>query len=246
VSCDEPEERTLKRESIEEGRIERIASFSCDDPDELTVQRDIDEGRIEQIEGSIVSLKSKLEGGLVSLKSEITSRHEDILGMLRTLIGNSVLGKDEPEADIGVHILERPPSAPTSVVKKPAPTSVVKKPYFDHNEQPRLGTLARIAYPTADDLDAVELTWPEANCLQAGQWVNDVVIDFYVRYLKHSEEVEKAVFDRFYICSPFLYTKLFPEGNTLDESQIADEIYKWTKGCNMKEKNYILVPINKK
>lgn len=88
-------------------------------------------------------------------------------------------------------------------------------------------------------------------CLGIDQYLNDVIIDFYLKYL-HNEVLTEAQKAKTHIFSTFFYntltnTKLLGPTNDvkLTPAQKRHERVKnWTKHVNIFEKDYIIVPIN--
>lgn len=88
-------------------------------------------------------------------------------------------------------------------------------------------------------------------CLGIDQYMNDVIIDFYLKYL-HTEILTETQRAKTHIFSTFFYntltnTKLLGPSNDvkLTAAQKRHERVKnWTKHVNIFEKDYIIVPIN--
>lgn len=88
-------------------------------------------------------------------------------------------------------------------------------------------------------------------CLGIDQYLNDVIIDFYLKYV-HNEILTEEQRNKTHIFSTFFYntltnTKLLGKSNdrTLTAAQKRHERVKnWTKNVNIFEKDFIIVPIN--
>lgn len=88
-------------------------------------------------------------------------------------------------------------------------------------------------------------------CLGIDQYLNDVIIDFYLKYL-HNEVLTEAQRSKTHIFGTFFYntltnTKLLGQTNDvkLTAAQKRHERVKnWTKHVNIFEKDFIIVPIN--
>lgn len=88
-------------------------------------------------------------------------------------------------------------------------------------------------------------------CLGIDQYLNDVIIDFYLKYL-HNEVLTETQKAKTHIFSTFFYntltnTKLLGPSNDvkLTAAQKRHERVKnWTKHVNIFEKDFIIVPIN--
>lgn len=88
-------------------------------------------------------------------------------------------------------------------------------------------------------------------CLGIDQYLNDVIIDFYLKYL-HNEVLTDEQRAKTHIFSTFFYntltnTKLLGQSNDvkLTAAQKRHERVKnWTKQVNIFEKDFIIIPIN--
>lgn len=89
-------------------------------------------------------------------------------------------------------------------------------------------------------------------CLATDQYLNDVIIDFYLKYVHHevlSEEQHKKT----HVFSTFFYKRLTTlttrHRNDKDvkltpAQKRHDRVKTWTKNVNLFEKDYIIIPIN--
>eukprot|EP00027_Filamoeba_sp_ATCC50430_P005721 CAMPEP_0168545664 /NCGR_PEP_ID=MMETSP0413-20121227/3080_1 /TAXON_ID=136452 /ORGANISM="Filamoeba nolandi, Strain NC-AS-23-1" /LENGTH=575 /DNA_ID=CAMNT_0008575779 /DNA_START=36 /DNA_END=1763 /DNA_ORIENTATION=- len=99
-------------------------------------------------------------------------------------------------------------------------------------------------YPvTADpkkNIGAVAITSQDVDVLKPGEFLNDTVIEFYLKWIY--ENVVKARLDHqdFYFFNTFFYKKLS------DKSGGYSKVAKWTKGVDIFSKKYIFIPINEK
>lgn len=86
-------------------------------------------------------------------------------------------------------------------------------------------------------------------CLGIDQYLNDVIIDFYLKYV-HNEILTEEQRNKTHIFSTFFYntltnTKLLGNDAKLTAAQKRHERVKnWTKNVNIFEKDFIIVPIN--
>lgn len=88
-------------------------------------------------------------------------------------------------------------------------------------------------------------------CLGIDQYLNDVIIDFYLKYV-HNEILTEEQRNKTHVFSTFFYntltnTKLLGQSNDvkLTAAQKRHERVKnWTKNVNIFEKDFIIVPIN--
>jgi len=95
----------------------------------------------------------------------------------------------------------------------------------------------------------VTVTSRDYQCLQTEQFLNDVIIDFYLKYLQvelfsHSRFMEKT-----YIFSIYFFKRLTMKPKSTSPTMSKAEgmhnnVKKWTKNVNIFENDFIVVPIN--
>merc|ERR1719471_1796479 len=105
----------------------------------------------------------------------------------------------------------------------------------------------------------VSVTNEDFNCLEAEQFLNDVIIDFYLKYLQHGKFTNiKEVMDKTHIFTTYFYKRLTTRPQKLkgkphpveDNPSLSaaekryDRVERWTKKVNLFEKDFIVVPIN--
>lgn len=90
-------------------------------------------------------------------------------------------------------------------------------------------------------------------CLGADQYLNDVIIDFYLKYLL-TEELRPEQTRRTHIFSTFFYKRLTTMNTKIrgqdrelkltPAQKRHERVKNWTKNVNLFEKDYIIIPIN--
>merc|ERR1712042_181128 len=114
-------------------------------------------------------------------------------------------------------------------------------------------------YPP-DGAGNVSVTNEDYNCLEAEQFLNDVIIDFYLKFLQHGRFSNiKEVMDRTHIFTTYFYKRLTTRPNSNNKGKAHpvednpdlsaaekryERVKKWTKKVNLFEKDFIVVPIN--
>ncbi|MCO5610238.1 hypothetical protein L7F22_064474 [Adiantum nelumboides] len=101
---------------------------------------------------------------------------------------------------------------------------------------------AKLLYPSSCDPEAVEVRYPDLCHLAPTEFLNDTVIDFYMKYMQVNLLEEKDRLHRFHFFSCFFYKKL-----TSSKAQGRDrfeKLHKWTKGINIFKKEYLFIPIH--
>lgn len=100
-------------------------------------------------------------------------------------------------------------------------------------------------YPRGDP-DAVSLGMREIELLQPERFVNDVIIDFYMKYLENKIKPEEK--HRFHFFNSFFFRKLADldrdRRGAGDGRASFRRVRKWTRKVNLFEKDYIFIPVN--
>ncbi|KAM8809597.1 sentrin-specific protease 6 isoform 3-T3 [Eudromia elegans] len=131
-------------------------------------------------------------------------------------------------------------------------------PYFDDDEEigePHtvfIGPIEKlIVYPPPPAKGGISVTNEDLHCLNEGEFLNDVIIDFYLKYLV-LEKLKKEDADRIHVFSSFFYKRLnqrerrnFHETSNLSIQQKRHgRVKTWTRHVDIFEKDFIFVPLN--
>ncbi|NXW89709.1 SENP7 protease, partial [Alopecoenas beccarii] len=107
-----------------------------------------------------------------------------------------------------------------------------------------------IVYPAPPAKGGLGVTREDLECLEYGEFLNDVIIDFYLKYLL-LEKVPKHLADRTHIFSSFFYKCLTrTEKNSEGDLKVSPaqkrhrRVRTWTRRINIFSKDYIFVPVN--
>ncbi|NXK30451.1 SENP7 protease, partial [Piprites chloris] len=107
-----------------------------------------------------------------------------------------------------------------------------------------------IVYPPPPAKGGLGVTREDLECLEYGEFLNDVIIDFYLKYLL-LEKAPKRLADRTHIFSSFFYKCLTrTEKNSEGDVKVSvaqrrhRRVRTWTRHINIFSKDYIFVPVN--
>ncbi|XP_064323625.1 sentrin-specific protease 7 isoform X7 [Phalacrocorax carbo] len=107
-----------------------------------------------------------------------------------------------------------------------------------------------IVYPPPPAKGGLGVTREDLECLEYGEFLNDVIIDFYLKYLL-LEKAPKHLADRTHIFSSFFYKCLTrTEKNSEGDLNVSvaqrrhRRVRTWTRHINIFSKDYIFVPVN--
>ncbi|XP_064266727.1 sentrin-specific protease 7 isoform X3 [Passer domesticus] len=114
-----------------------------------------------------------------------------------------------------------------------------------------MGTVKNlIVYPPPPAKGGLGVTREDLECLEYGEFLNDVIIDFYLKYLL-LEKAPKHVADRTHIFSSFFYKCLTrTEKKSEEDVKVSAaqrrhrRVRTWTRNINIFNKDYIFVPVN--
>ncbi|KAG9440707.1 hypothetical protein H6P81_020872 [Aristolochia fimbriata] len=100
-------------------------------------------------------------------------------------------------------------------------------------------------YPKGDP-DAVCFSKRDVKLLEPETFINDTVIDFYIKYLKSKIRPEDK--HRFHFFNSFFFRKLADldknPGSNVEGRAAFLRVRKWTRKVNIFEKDYIFIPVN--
>lgn len=114
-------------------------------------------------------------------------------------------------------------------------------PYIPNFEEP----FEEVIYPEGD-VDAVSISKRDVDLLQPETFINDTIIDFYLKYLKNEILPEER--HRFHFFNSFFFRKLADldknPSSASDGRAAFQRVRKWTRKVNIFEKDYIFIPVN--
>ncbi|XP_074804111.1 sentrin-specific protease 6 isoform X4 [Natator depressus] len=108
-----------------------------------------------------------------------------------------------------------------------------------------------IVYPPPPAKGGISVTNEDLHCLNEGEFLNDVIIDFYLKYLV-LEKLKKEDADRIHVFSSFFYKRLnqrerrnlHETSNLSVQQKRHGRVKTWTRHVDIFEKDFIFVPLN--
>jgi sentrin-specific protease 7 len=95
----------------------------------------------------------------------------------------------------------------------------------------------------------ISITTHDYICLGSDNYLNDVIIDFYLKYI-HNELLTDDQRSRSYIFSQFFYKRLTTMTKDSKDIKLTASqkrharVANWTKNVNIFEKDFVIIPIN--
>ncbi|KAJ9174962.1 hypothetical protein P3X46_013554 [Hevea brasiliensis] len=102
-----------------------------------------------------------------------------------------------------------------------------------------------VIYPKGDP-DAVSISKRDVELLRPGTFINDTIIDFYIKFLKN--KILPKDQHRFHFFNSFFFRKLADldkdPRNACEGRAAFQRVRKWTRKVNLFKKDYIFIPVN--
>ncbi|CAN6449485.1 unnamed protein product [Victoria cruziana] len=108
-----------------------------------------------------------------------------------------------------------------------------------------LESFEELVFPKGDS-DAVSISKRDVELLQPDTFINDTIIDFYIKYLE-SKLLPKDK-DRFHFFNSFFFRKLADldknPGSAFEGKVAYQRVRKWTRKVDIFKKDYLFIPVN--
>ncbi|XP_050951384.1 sentrin-specific protease 7b isoform X3 [Labeo rohita] len=137
----------------------------------------------------------------------------------------------------------------TSVTSSWLREPTVRRPLRSHSRQ-QSSPRRLIQYPPPPSKGGITVTTEDLECLKDGEFLNDVIIDFYLKYLL-LERADKDVAERSHIFSSFFYKQLTRKDTGCSEEPGSTAAYRrhqrvrtWTRHVDIFSKDYLFIPVN--
>ncbi|XP_067272287.1 sentrin-specific protease 7b isoform X2 [Pseudorasbora parva] len=155
----------------------------------------------------------------------------------------SLLGQNVTDA--GQDTATENASGTSSWFKEPT----VRRPLRSNSRQQSLPRRL-IQYPPPPSKGGITVTTEDLECLKDGEFLNDVIIDFYLKYLL-LERADKDVAERSHIFSSFFYKQLTRKDTSCPEETGSTASHRrhqrvrtWTRHVDIFSKDYLFIPVN--
>ena len=99
-----------------------------------------------------------------------------------------------------------------------------------------------LTYPPHTNRHSVTVTYGDLHRLRPNEFLNDTLIEFYLLYIR-DRLVPERLRHRFHFFNSFLFTRLSEYGDG-GVGAVYAHVKGWTKGVNLFEKDWIVMPIN--
>ncbi|KAK0590747.1 hypothetical protein LWI29_031205 [Acer saccharum] len=231
-------------------------SCSCIKLEGSTVNGTKEKYNFEWAIGDVTKIESEWCGEVESAMINLTYRSKDCTGdetakemsgteLLRFVVHNRCWSKVEEAIksldvrykDIWHDILAENEENALSVQKN----RLLSRGYFFEFDEP----FEDVIYPKGDP-DAILISEKDVELLQPETFINDTIIDFYIKYLKNKIQPEEL--HRFHFFNSFFFRKLADldkDPSSACEGKAAfQRVRKWTRKVNLFEKDYVFIPIN--
>ncbi|XP_027028551.2 sentrin-specific protease 6 isoform X2 [Tachysurus fulvidraco] len=108
-----------------------------------------------------------------------------------------------------------------------------------------------VMYPPPPAKGGFSITEEDLSCLNEGKYLNDVIMDFYLKYLV-CEKLQKEDSNKYHVFSSFFYKSLTQNDliDDLDSTGLSvqerrhNRVKTWTRHLDLFKKDFIFVPIN--
>ncbi|KAK7154205.1 hypothetical protein R3I94_007536 [Phoxinus phoxinus] len=107
-----------------------------------------------------------------------------------------------------------------------------------------------ILFPPPPSKRAITVTTEDLECLDSGEFLNDVIIDFYLKYLM-VQKAPRASVHRSHVFSSFFYKQLTRRDNANEDSTSTparvrrhQRVRTWTRHVDIFDKDFLFVPVN--
>ncbi|CAL1289247.1 unnamed protein product [Larinioides sclopetarius] len=136
------------------------------------------------------------------------------------------------------------------VQTQPAPSQISAQKIIP--PQPPQPVIKLLTYPPPPQTGGIAITSEDLHCLNEGEFLNDAIIDFYLKYI-FNEKLTPSQREKTHIFSSFFYPRLThkperprPGEETLKNVQVRrhNQVKTWTRHVDIFSKDFIIIPVN--
>ncbi|XP_055946272.1 uncharacterized protein LOC129976630 isoform X4 [Argiope bruennichi] len=109
-----------------------------------------------------------------------------------------------------------------------------------------------LTYPPPPQTGGIAITTEDLSCLNEGEFLNDAIIDFYLKYI-FNEKLTPSQREKTHIFSSFFYPRLThkperprpgDETNKNVQARRHNQVKTWTRHVDIFSKDFIIIPVN--
>jgi len=99
-------------------------------------------------------------------------------------------------------------------------------------------------YQPGSKSGGIPVTTEDRACLAEGIYLNDIIIDFYLKYLYESV-LTPAQQEKTYMFNSYFYKRLTQkQGTKFSPEQMHGLVAKWTRNIDLFDKDFVIIPVN--
>ncbi|GFQ73587.1 hypothetical protein TNCT_533963 [Trichonephila clavata] len=138
------------------------------------------------------------------------------------------------------------------VKSTPNQVPVSKIQLQQHQQQQPTNIIKLLTYPPPPQTGGIAVTNEDLQCLNEGEFLNDAIIDFYLKYI-FNEKLTPTQRDKTYIFSSFFYPRLTHKAERArpgdDTTKTVagrrhNQVKTWTRHVDIFSKDFIIIPVN--
>ncbi|GFQ73588.1 hypothetical protein TNCT_533962 [Trichonephila clavata] len=142
------------------------------------------------------------------------------------------------------------PSIQITNVSAQVPVSKIQ--LQQHQQQQPTNIIKLLTYPPPPQTGGIAVTNEDLQCLNEGEFLNDAIIDFYLKYI-FNEKLTPTQRDKTYIFSSFFYPRLTHKAERArpgdDTTKTVagrrhNQVKTWTRHVDIFSKDFIIIPVN--
>jgi len=118
-----------------------------------------------------------------------------------------------------------------------------KELYYTKPTKPKGPVETRLIFPFPPKTGGIPVTTEDEACLEEGVYLNDIIIDFYLKYL-FEEVLSEEQRQKTYMFNSYFYKRLTQKQGKFSPEQMHNHVKKWTRNVDIFQKDFIIIPVN--